>query len=226
MKSPIVAAVFVLGSITSSVAQSPAAIVEDVKGKVTGAEFMDYVTPGTVIKLGADGTVVLGYMSSCVRETIKGGVVVVGTDESRTSLGDVSREKVDCDGKRAQLAPAQATQSAATTFRSLSPAKPPGATTASVSPQPVIYGLSPVIEIAKPGKIVIERIDRPGEKFEANLTAKVLVKGRFYDLAAAGKSLAAGGTYAVTAGSQRAEFKVDPAARSGASPIVGRLVRL
>ena len=225
MKSPIVAAVFVLGSITSLFAQSPAAIVEDVKGKVTGAEFMDYVTPGTVIKRGADGTVVLGYMSSCVRETIRGGVAIVGTDESRTSLGEVSREKVDCDGKRAQLAPAQATQSAATTFRSLDPSKQK-ATTASVSAQPVIYGLSPVIEIAKPGKIVIERIDRPGEKFEANLTAKMLVKGRFYDLATAGKSLAAGGTYAATAGSQRAEFKVDPAARSGASPIVGRLVRL
>jgi len=225
MKSPIVAAVFVLGSITSLFAQSPAAIVEDVKGKVTGAEFMDYVTPGTVIKLGADGTVVLGYMSSCVRETIRGGVAIVGTDESRTSLGEVSREKVDCDGKRAQLAPAQATQSAATTFRSLDPSKQK-ATTASVSAQPVIYGLSPVIEIAKPGKIVIERIDRPGEKFEANLTAKMLVKGRFYDLAAAGKSLAAGGTYAATAGSQRKEFKVDAAARSGASPIVGRLVRL
>ena len=87
MKSPIVAVVFVLGSITSSFAQSPAAIVEDVKGKVTGAEFMDYVVPGAVIKLGAEGVVVLGYMSSCVRETIKGGVAIVGTDESRTSLG-------------------------------------------------------------------------------------------------------------------------------------------
>jgi len=222
MKSPIVAAVFVLGSITSSFAQSPAAIVEDVKGKVTGAEFMDYVTPGAVIKLGAQGTVVLGYMSSCVRETITGGVAIVGTDESRTSLSEVTREKVDCDGKRAQLAPAQATQSAATTFRSLDPAKQQAAAPA----QPVIYGLSPVIEIAKPGKIVIERIDRPGEKIEANVTAKMLVKGRFYDLAAAGKSLAAGGTYAATAGSQRKEFKVDAAARSGASPIVGRLVRL
>src|SRR5262245_8332569 len=221
MKSPIVAAVFILGSITSAFAQSPAAIVEDVKGKVSGAEFMDYVTPGTVIKLGAEGTVVLGYMSSCVRETIKGGVAIVGTDESRTSLSEVSRETVACEGKRAQLAPAQATQSAATTFRSLDPAKQP---VAAAPAQPVIYGLSPVIEIAKPGKIVIERIDRPGEKIEANVTAKMLVKGRFYDLAAAGKSLAAGGIYSATAGSQRKEFRVDAAARSGASPIVGRLV--
>lgn len=226
MKSPIVAAVFVLGSLTSSFAQSPTAIVEDVKGKVTGAEFMDYVRPGTVIKLGGDGTVVLGYMSSCVRETIKGGVAIVGTDESRTSLGQVSRETVDCNGKRAQLSPSQATQSAATTFRSLDPAKQAVAATTAASAVPVIYGLSPVLELAKPGKVVIERIDQPGERIEANVSAKMLVKGKFYDLAAAGKTLAAGGTYAAVAGSQRTEFRIDPAARPGTSPIVGRLVRL
>lgn len=225
MKSPIVAAAIVLGTITSSFAQSPVAIVEDVKGKVTGAEFMDYVVPGKVIKLGADGTVVLSYMSSCVRETIKGGVAIVGTDESRTSLGEVTRETVECNGKRAQLSPSQATQSAATTFRSLDPAKQAPASRAA-SAAPIIYGLSPVIELAKPGKVVIERIDQPGERIEATLSAKMLVKGKFYDLAAAGKALAAGGTYAATAGSQRTEFTVDPAARPGASPIVGRLVRL
>lgn len=220
MKSTIVAAVVVVGSATASLAQAPVAIVEEVKGKVSGAEFMDYVAPGAVIKLGADGTIVLGYLASCMRETIRGGVAIVGTDESRTSLGEVSREKVECDAKQAQLSPREASQSAATTFRSLDPAKQASAL------QPVIYGLSPVLELAKPGKLVIERIDVPGERIEANVSAKMLVKGRFYDLAAAGKSLAAGGTYVATVGSQRAEFKVDRLARPGASPIVGRLVRL
>jgi hypothetical protein len=221
MKSPIVAAAIVLGTITPSLAQAPVAIVEDVKGKVSGAEFMDYVAPGAVIKLGADGVVVLGYMTSCVRETIKGGVAIIGAEESRTSLSDVSREKVECDAKRAQLSPREATQSAATTFRSMDPAKQVVAAT-----QPVVYGLSPVIQLAKPGKLVIERIDAPGERIEANVSAKMLVKGRFYDLAAAGKSLVPGGTYAAIVGSQRTEFKVAPLARPGASPIVGRLVRL
>ena len=221
MKATLVAAAAVAVSIGSAVAQSPVAIVEDVKGKVTGAEFMDYVVPGTVIKLGAEGTVVLGYMSSCIRETIKGGVAIVGADESRTSLGEVSREKVDCDNKGAQLTDRAATQSAATTFRSIAPAAQDAA-----QPQPVIYGLSPVIQLAKPGKLLIERIDVPGERFETVLNAKMLVKGKFYDLAAAGKSLAPGGTYAATAGSSRTVFRIAPLARPGASPIVGRLVRL
>ena len=221
MKITLVAAAAIVVSIGSAAAQSPVAIVEDVKGKVTGAEFMDYVAPGTVIKLGAEGLVVLGYMSSCIRETIRGGVAIVGTEESRTSLAEVNREKVDCDNKRAQLSDRAATQSAATTFRSITPARQDLA-----QQQAVVYGLSPVIQLTKPGKLLIERIDVPGERFEAVLNAKMLVKGKFYDLAAAGKSLSPGGTYAVTAGSSRTVFRIDPLARPGASPIVGRLVRL
>lgn len=221
MKTPIVVAAVVVASVTSAAAQSPVAIVEDVKGKVSGVEFMDYVAPGKVIKLGADGTVVLGYMTSCWRETIKGGVAVVGTEESRTSLAEVSREKVSCDAKHAQLSDREATQSAATTFRSLNSKKQ-----AQPPQPPVIYGLSPVIESTRPGNLVIERIDLPGERMEAAISQKSLVKGKFYDLAAAGKSLMPGGTYAATLGSRKTVFKVDPLARPGSSPIVGRLVRL
>lgn len=222
MKTSVIAAALVIGSITSAAAQAPAAIVEDVKGKVTGAEFMDYVTPGTVIKLGADGTIVLGYLTSCWRETIKGGVAIVGTEESRTSLGEVTREKVGCDAKRAQLSDREATQSAATTFRSLGAKQD----TAVAPRQAVIYGLSPMLELTQPGKIVVERIDVPGERIEAVVTAKMLVKGKFYDLASAGKSLMPGGTYAATVGARKVVFSVDALARPGASPVVGRLVRL
>ena len=221
MKSIIVAAALVAGSIASAVAGSPVAIVEDIRGKVTGVELMDYVEAGKVIKLGADGTVILGYMTSCWRETIKGGVAIVGAEESRTSLGEVSREKVDCDRGSAQLSDREATQSAATAFRSISAEQ-----LDSKPRQVVLYGLSPVIELARPGKLVIERIDVPGERVEARVSYEVLVKGRFYDLAAAGKSLMPGGTYAATRGSQRTVFKIDPHARPGASPIVGRLLRL
>lgn len=221
MKTPIVAAVVILGSITSLTAQSPVAIVEDVKGKVSGVEFMDYVAPGKVIKLGADGVVVLGYMTSCWRETIKGGVAVVGAEETRTSLSEVSREKVGCDSKRAQLSEREATQSAATTFRGMG-SKQQG----SPARVPVIYGTSPVIELTQPGKLVIERIDQPGERIETDVSAKMLVKGKFFDFAKTGHWLMPGGTYAATLGSRRAVFSIDSLAQSGASPLVGRLVRL
>lgn len=222
MKTVIFAAAIVVASLGSAAAQSPVAIVEDVKGKVDGVEFMDYVVPGKVIKLGASGVVVLGYLNSCLRETITGGVAIVGNEESKTSLAEVAREKVGCDTGKAQLSSREATQSAATTFRSIEPR----ARTQGADAQRVVYGLSPVIELAQPGKLVIERIDAPGEKIEAAVIAKQLVKGKFYDLATAGKSLTPGATYAATSGSRKTVFKVDPAARPGSSPIVGRLVRL
>ena len=79
-------------------AQIPTAVVEDVQGKVTGAEFMDYVAPGKVIKLGPAAMVVLGYMTSCRRETIVGiGTVIVGAEESMVHLGELSASKVRCE---------------------------------------------------------------------------------------------------------------------------------
>ena len=90
MKRSIVVCLGLLALALPPRPQSPVAVVEDVQGNVTGAEFMDYVTPKAVIKLGDGGSVVLSYMKSCRRETISGtGTVIVGTDESMVHLADV-----------------------------------------------------------------------------------------------------------------------------------------
>ena len=89
-----------LGAIAPALAQTaqaPVAVVEEVNGKVVGVEFMDYVRPGKVIKLGPNGSIVLGYMKSCWRETVTGGTVVIGAEESLVHLGEVQRVKFDCD---------------------------------------------------------------------------------------------------------------------------------
>jgi hypothetical protein len=200
--------------------QPPAAIVEDLKGKVDGVEFMDYVHPGKVIKLGTSGSIVLSYLNSCLRETITGGVVLVGTEQSKVDpMANVQSAKVECDGKRMQLSESEASQSAATTFRSMKDAKTRPA-------EPVtIYGVSPVFEATAPGKLVIERTDQAGARDEVTLDGKSLLKGRFYDMAKAGKSLTPGASYAATLGSRRIAFKIDPQAKPDA-PIVGRLLRL
>jgi hypothetical protein len=210
-----------LAASTLAVAQQPAALVESVHGQVKGAEFMDYVAPGHVIKLGAGGSIVLAYLSTCVRETVTGGEVVVGTAESSVSQGDVSREKQTCDLPRAQL-PASAETGSGTAFRN---------TPRKQQPQRVtLYGLSPMIEVeglsaAGSGKLVIERTDKPGEHYEAMLSKTTLVKGRFYDLARAGTQLKPGGVYLATLGERKALFKIDPLAAAEA-PLLGRLLRL
>ena len=220
MKSMFAAFVAFVALAGSAFAQTPVAVVEDVQGKVTGAEFMDYVAPGKVIKLGAGGVVVLGYMKSCRRETISGiGTVVVGAEESLVHLADIKDSKVDCDSSHSQLLDRSVGESAATVVRSL-PGKP------SNSPRLTLYGASPMVATTGRGKLVIERLDVSGERYDIDLTPTSAVRGKFYDLAKTGTSLKPGGTYAASLGSQRAVFLVDRYAEPGATPVIGRLVRL
>src|ERR1700757_2197754 len=104
MRRILAAIIGCLALTTVARAQAPVAVVEDVQGKVTGAEFMDYVAPGKVIKLGQPGSIVLSYMKSCWREVITGvGTVIVGTEESMVHLSEVKAGKVKCDSSHSQL---------------------------------------------------------------------------------------------------------------------------
>lgn len=213
------------GTMATAVAQTPAkapvAVVEDVRGKLAGVEFMDYVSPGQVIKLGPKDQVVLGYMKSCWRETITGGTVVVGEEQSLVHQGAVERQKVDCDPGGMQLGERQADQSAASIFRSMSPAQQ-----AALRPSVTLYGQSPMIQAKGDGTLVIQRTDQPGERRDIELTVESMLRGKFYDLAGTSTTLTPGATYLATLGSGRIVFRIDPQAKPGATPIVGRLLRV
>ena len=92
------------------------ALVEEVSGDVKGVEFMDYVAPGQVIKLGPHGSVVLTYMASCWRETITGGTVVIGAEQSLFHLSKVEGVTVDCH-RNGEPLPDQQREAAAIVFR-------------------------------------------------------------------------------------------------------------
>ena len=214
------AAAGLFGFAATAAAQAPVAVVEEVKGKPAGVEFMDYVVPGQVIKLGSKGMIVLGYMKSCWRETITGGTVVVGTEQSMGHQSDIQRVKVDCDGGGQQLTDRQSRESAATVFRSMTPAQQ-----ASSTPHLTIYGLSPIVEVNGDGKLVIERLDKRGERHEVGVRGKSLLRGKFYDFATAEKALAPGAVYAASFDGQTIVFKVDPESKSVGAPVIGRLLR-
>ena len=218
MKSLFAAIVGLVAFTGVAAAQSPVAVVEDVQGDVTGAEFMDYVAPGAVIKMGPDGKVVLGYMKSCRRETITGaGTVNVGSEKSMVHLSEIRADEVQCDSSHSQLLDRQVRESAASVIRGLGD---------EGAPQVTLYGLSPVVEATHRGKLVVERLDVPGERYDVNFTAASLTRGKFYDFARTGTALQPGGTYAASLGSQRVVFRVDPGAAPGSTPIIGRLVSL
>ena len=170
MKS-ISAAVVALVAFTGvAAAQSPVAVVEDVQGQVTGVEFMDYVAPGAIIKMGADGKVVLGYMKSCWRETISGiGTVIVGTEQSAVHLAEFKADKVACDPSQSQHVAREVGESAAAVVRSLN----------ADSPSPlVLHGQSPIIATSDRGRLVVERLDVRGERYEIDLTLAAMTRGK------------------------------------------------
>jgi hypothetical protein len=219
MKSILVALVGSICFTGLAAAQAPVAVVEDVQGPVTGVEFMDYVVPGKVIKLGPAGTIVLGYMQSCRRETITGvGTVIVGAEESMVHLGEIKAGKTDCDTNRPRLSSRQTGDSAAMIVRNLDTATPATAFT--------LYGLSPVIETTGRGKLLVERLDVKGERYDVDLAKAPMVRGKFYDFANAGTALKPGGVYAASLGTRKVVFLVDAQAETRPVSIIGRLVRL
>lgn len=210
-------AISLVASPLSARAQAPVAVVEDVNSKSAGVEFMDYVAPGKVIRLGSADTLMLGYMNSCWQESITGGMVTVGPTQSAVTGGKVQRERTACDGGKMQLSEQQASKSGAVVFR--------GTPKPGVQPQLTLYGLSPVVDVKGGGHLVIERLDRPGERLETEVAGHQLFRGSFYDFAKAGQALTAGGVYRASVGARQIVFKVDPEAQAGNGPIIGRLLR-
>jgi hypothetical protein len=205
---------------TCASAQAPVAIVEQVDSSSAGVEFMDYLAAGRVVQLAAGDKMVLGYLKSCWRETIVSGQVRVGAEQSEVQGGKVERTKVSCDGGKMKLSSEQAQKSGAMAFRA------PTRKSAVQPPEFTIYGLSPVIEARTAGRLVIERLDQGGETVAIDIAGPQLMRGAFFDLAKSETVLTAGGTYRVSFAGQQAVFKVDPQAKPGAAPVIGRLLRL
>jgi hypothetical protein len=211
-------------AVASVAASAPiqVALVEDVTGHPAGVEFMDYLEPGKIIRLGPQDMVVLSYMRSCVRETITGGIVTVGTDQSEVQSGKLERTSVPCDAGRMLLAAEQASRSAGMIFRG---GPQTDRAPATINPQFTLFGSSPMLELQAAGTVVIERIDQVRERYVLDIAKGELLHGAFYDFAQRGKALAPGGVYRASIGGQEFVFKIDPDAKPGQTPIVGRLLR-
>jgi len=80
--------------------------------------------------------------------------------------------------------------------------------------------------VRSPGKLVVERLDQPGERHEIAVTEQQLVRGTFLDFAKSGVALVPGGIYRAKLADQEIVFKIDPDAKPGDAPLLGRLARL
>ena len=210
----------------SASAAAPAAIVEDVKGQVAGLDTMQYLAKGTTIRLAADDAVVIDYLNSCIRETIRGGTIEIGETESQVDSGFVERGKVECDARRMFGAPGLILESTGFISRGGNGEESLPSVPRAPPPEFTLYGSSPFLELKGDGPLVIARLDKTGEYFRWKIDQNKLACGRFLDLAAEGKALTPGAVYAARWQKRLIVFDVDRSAEPGAAPILGRLLRL
>lgn len=197
----------------TQVAAAPAALVEDIAGAKSPVRALDYLNAGQTVDLGAKGTMTIGYLASCVQERIVGGLVTIGKDQSKVDKGQVERSSTRCDGNLLALTGSQAVHSAAVAVRKVD---------GEAEQVLTVYHVSPMIILPKGGKIVVKRVDVPGERHEFQVESAADAQPHV-DLAAAKVALTPGGTYMVVVGIRGRNFRIaDNATAEGA--LVGRLV--
>jgi hypothetical protein len=103
----LAAAAAVMIASAASAGPIEVALVENLTSNSSNVAFMDYLHSGQVIRLGPRDTLVLTYMTSCVRETITGGTVTIGTDSSEVQSGQVVRVRGQCGVGKMMLTDAQ-----------------------------------------------------------------------------------------------------------------------
>ncbi len=198
-----------------AVADEPTAMVEDITSDRDDVQLMDYLTAGQRIDLASGETLTLGYLLSCVQETIVGGTVIIGEDESTVEGGEISREWIDCDGGSVVLNEGQNQEAGAMAFRN-SPGK-----CDAPKPDRVIYGVSPVIKFqTKSAPITIKAACAGTGSVPITLNAS----GKVADARKAGIRLTAGQTYLFEAGGRSLVVKVSKLAEDDPLSTISRLV--
>jgi hypothetical protein len=219
-------AVALAGSALAGNAQAagaPVAIVEEVGIGVTQVEPMDLLSEGDRFDLKSGQTVIIGYFSTCMREVVRGGKIVVGKSGSQVDGGEAVAKKMKCAAGTMDLTPEQLAQSAALAYRDPSSPDPLEPQTIIGSTQPVIVapGLKEVVLVdQRPLDPSTGKIGEPTKQ-----TIKLDANG-MADFAALGITLRPGDVYSVGDGKRTLIFKVDAFAVAAPLPVLIRLIRL
>lgn len=200
------------GVLAAGAAQAePSALVEDITSDRADVQLMDYLEPGQTIKLSADETIVIGYLLSCVQETITGGTVTIGQDESTVAGGKKDSAYVDCDGGPVVAQVGAEQEAGAAAFRD--------AGTDEYKAERILFGLSPLVKLSQPSnEVEISRLDT-----EESIH-RVSANGPVVDFAKAKIALTPGGTYKAKAGEREIIFKVSRLADPSVTSPLARLL--
>lgn len=195
----------------------PVAIVEDATANVTAIPPFHLLREGDSLSLANDQGVILSYLQSCQRETIRGGQVAIGRRQSDVTGGAVQRQTISCDPAALDLTPAEASQSAALAFRD-----PDSATTADPIASEAAFVLAsrlPVVIALDLAELTVEDRRNPGRSWQVQSADGV------FELAAGDTPLDKGGVYRISGGSRSLVFRIGREATDAPVPLLKRLIR-
>lgn len=201
-----------VGALAAGAAHAePSALVEDISSDRNDVQLMDYLEPGQTIDLAADETIVIGYLLSCVQETITGGKVTIGQDESAVAGGKKETAFVDCDGGPVVAQVGAEQEAGAAAFRNT--------TADELEAERILFGVSPLVKLTAPAnEVEISRLDAE------EAIHRVSVSGSVVDFAKAKVALTPGGTYKAKAGDREMIFKVSRLADETVTAPLARLL--
>ncbi|WP_374312724.1 hypothetical protein [Dongia sp.] len=194
----------ILSGHSSEAAPKAVAIVENSARNEGLGQAFDMLPENTILDLAQGETIVLGYLKSCVRETITGGKVTVGLKESAVEGGTVAREKTECTETRLALTADESQQSATIAFR---------------GQIKHIFTRQPIIIARKSAGVIIEPING-GE------TWKIEPKNERIDFQAAKLEMQPGVAYRVKGFTQTVIVEVDRNATKAKTGTLERVVIL
>ncbi len=177
---------------------------------------MGYLSAGTTLDLGSGTVLVIDYLGKCVRETITGGTVTIGTDQSTVANGHLVRKRLDCEGGDLQVAANQSDQGAVAEYRVVGDA-----------PKLTLRSTAPLVVAEASGSLLIERVDQPEPAMDAVTVPEPPGAGPVHetiDFAAIRHQLTPGGIYRITLGQRSLVFRVDPMAAGADAPVLSRLL--
>jgi hypothetical protein len=100
----IAATTFGLAVAFPAFAGNGVALIEGLTTPSQRVELMTYAHVGQVIHLSADQTMVLSYRDTCIRETITGGTITIGTGQSEVrSASSLDRVQNTCGLRKADI---------------------------------------------------------------------------------------------------------------------------
>ena len=180
MNRKLISLKFILAaSISASwVEAEPVALIEEINAKGSNFQIMDFLDPGTKIQLSTNGSLVVGYLNSCIQESISGGSVTIGAGKSIVVGGQVTRKQLICGGNtKISTKRNKKRDAGAVVFRNKDNAN-------IAKAEHEVYGVSPLIFLTvNSNEIFITRLDGKCKRYQ------IIVENRFSDLAKSGIKL-------------------------------------